>query len=190
MDEPILKKSICKVCGKEFEYISKSRYIKLICSKSCYSKRYYIKHRELIDRETFCTICNKPIEFIGKKRPKFCREHTIEYENKKRREEREKNPIRFLLDAAKHRSKTNNLEFNITKDDLSIPNNCPILGIPIFCGKGKMCDNSPTIDRINSKKGYIKGNVQIISNRANMIKNNGTSEEHYLIYQWLKNNNL
>jgi hypothetical protein len=47
---------------------------------------------------------------------------------------------------------------------------CPILGIPIIKQKGRFKANSPSLDRVNNKKGYVKGNVQVISWQANMLK--------------------
>lgn len=44
-----------------------------------------------------------------------------------------------------------------------------------------MSNNSPTIDRINPKLGYIKGNVWVISNKANRFKNDATLEELELL---------
>ncbi len=41
-----------------------------------------------------------------------------------------------------------------------------------------MSDNSPTIDRINSSRGYEPGNIEVISWRANRMKGDATAEEH------------
>ena len=54
---------------------------------------------------------------------------------------------------------------------------CPLLGHP-FSESG---ENSPSFDRINPKLGYVKGNVWIVGLRANVIKNDGTAEEHEMI---------
>ena len=43
------------------------------------------------------------------------------------------------------------------------------------------------LDRIDSALGYIRGNVQIISDRANTIKNNATPEELMVFAQWVIN---
>ena len=45
----------------------------------------------------------------------------------------------------------------------------------------KSHSNSASLDRIDSTKGYIKGNLQIISFRANTVKNNLTLDEMKMI---------
>jgi hypothetical protein len=58
-----------------------------------------------------------------------------------------------------------------------IPGVCPILGIPIVIdGKGQR-DDCPSADRRIPELGYVKGNVRIVSMKANRIKNNATLEE-------------
>jgi hypothetical protein len=86
-----------------------------------------------------------------------------------------------LMWAAKYRAKKKGLEFNIDAYDVIIPEVCPYLGIKIENGTLGNHDASPSLDRIDSSKGYIKGNVEIISWKANQIKNNGTAEEHIAI---------
>lgn len=74
---------------------------------------------------------------------------------------------------------------------------CPVLGIPLKCAvyesgnprtknKAKPHTNSPTIDRIDPSRGYIKGNICIMSYRANMIKNCGSIEEHKKIIDFIE----
>ena len=46
---------------------------------------------------------------------------------------------------------------------------------------------SPSIDRIDSTKGYTKDNIQIISWRANRIKNDSTPEELMQIATYMRN---
>jgi len=96
--------------------------------------------------------------------------------------------IRQLVNDARKRSK---IKGRLVDVDLveylvnigGIPVKCPILNIPlIYKGGG----NSPSLDRIDSSLGYIKGNVHIISNRANRIKNDATVDELELIYKYLK----
>lgn len=63
---------------------------------------------------------------------------------------------------------------------------CPVLGIPIFSGRGKQIDNSPNLDRIVPEKGYVPGNVRVISAKANRIKSNATAEELKLVWEDLQ----
>ncbi|GAA6622716.1 hypothetical protein NUACC26_085400 [Scytonema sp. NUACC26] len=99
-----------------------------------------------------------------------------------------KNPEKVLLIKARERVKLKNLEMDITENDIIIPDLCPMLGIPLIShrGKGIQSDNSPSLDRIDPKLGYIKGNIHVISVRANKIKNDATTEELGLIYEYLK----
>jgi hypothetical protein len=53
-----------------------------------------------------------------------------------------------------------------------------------FTINGQATDNSPSLDKIDPKLGYISGNCAIICNRANRIKNNGTAQEHRQIAEW------
>ena len=76
-------------------------------------------------------------------------------------------------------------ECNLELDDISIPEFCPVLGIRLQPGSHTHQDNSPSVDRIDSTKGYTKDNVWIISARANRIKNNSTIEEVKLLYEAL-----
>lgn len=89
---------------------------------------------------------------------------------------------------ARHRAKEKNLPFNISEEDINIPDICPVLGIPMQTafGKGKARANSPSLDRIIPEKGYVKGNVITVSNRANTIKNNATPEEIIAVGEFYK----
>lgn len=88
-----------------------------------------------------------------------------------------------MLKTARARAKKNNWEFSISTEDIGeIPSRCPIFDwIILETGHGKLGDRSPTIDRIDSSKGYVPGNVWIISWRANRIKADGSAKEHRLI---------
>jgi len=85
--------------------------------------------------------------------------------------------------GAESRAKSYGREFNISLDDVieRYVEICPILGIPIeWNNTGTFCHGSPSLDRVDNTKGYIKGNIQIISHRANALK------KDYLLCEWEK----
>ena len=97
-------------------------------------------------------------------------------------------PAQRMYSQAKTRAKKKNLAFDITLEDVVVPKVCPVLGIPIEPGRGKHHDGSPSLDRSDPLRGYVKGNVAVISHRANLLKSNGTAEEHLRIATWIQSN--
>lgn len=91
-----------------------------------------------------------------------------------------------ILNSARARAKKKNLPFNINIDDIIIPELCPVLGIKLERGVGKSGPNSPSIDRIIPNLGYVKGNIMIISHKANTIKNNSTIKEIEQVLLYMK----
>lgn len=90
----------------------------------------------------------------------------------------EKTPEEFILDRAKQSAQQRGLEFNLEIGDIIIPEYCPLLNVKLtFIYTQEDRDSYFSIDRIDSSKGYIKGNVQIISLKANTMKNSATEEE-------------
>jgi len=86
-------------------------------------------------------------------------------------------PDRQLWSQAKSRARRCGISFEIDHSDVRIPEYCPVLGIPLRASKGAATDNSPTLDRIRNSAGYVKGNVLVVSFRANRLKSNATPEE-------------
>ncbi len=83
--------------------------------------------------------------------------------------------------------KANNYEHEWTVEfgDLTFPTHCPMLGTELDYFAERAQENSVSFDRVDSSKGYVKGNVIVCSWRANRIKNDGTAEEHKKIYEFL-----
>lgn len=88
---------------------------------------------------------------------------------------------KYLYQSAKARAKQRGEVFDISLEDIEVPKVCPIFGIPMHYHRGTKQDDSYSLDRIDSSKGYIKGNVWVISLRANRIKNDSTPSELRLI---------
>lgn len=68
-------------------------------------------------------------------------------------------------------------EYNLTREDIVIPKTCPALGIPLDLTPGSSRDTTPSLDRINNAKGYVRGNIVIVSFRANRLKSNACAAE-------------
>ena len=102
---------------------------------------------------------------------KSCRVPLSQQQNASRTQQRR------LYDSAKSRATKKGREFNIELEDIVIPETCPVFGAPL---------TEPSIDRLDSSKGYVKGNIRVISLRANLLKNDATVEELTLVLADLK----
>lgn len=115
------------------------------------------------------------------------------FETKKKKKRRYKKPselsmkeyFKYTFCNRRKNAQKRCTEFEISIDDLEFPENCPVLGIPLTWG-GKLCNDTATIDRVDPNKGYIPGNVVVMSLKANRIKNNATAEELQKVADWLK----
>ena len=108
--------------------------------------------------------------------PRKYREAGATKEAKRRRED----PAYTMYGNAKQRAKRSGIEFTISKDDIRIPETCPVLGISLATPEervGKQKDNSPSLDRIDSRKGYTPDNVWVVSYLANRMMSNATPEQ-------------
>lgn len=92
-----------------------------------------------------------------------------------------------MLRRAKGRAKEKGLDFDLSVEDVVIPKFCPILGIELKMHKGRSGGNpnSPALDRVNNNKGYVKGNVMVMSHLANMMKSSATTEEMIKFAEWV-----
>ena len=96
-----------------------------------------------------------------------------------------------ILASARNRAKRKHLAFDLTLEDIVIPQKCPMLGLNILQQweshrNHTKEDGYPTIDRIDSTKGYTKDNIQIISWRANNLKSNASLQEMVELGVWAK----
>jgi hypothetical protein len=82
-----------------------------------------------------------------------------------------------LFWAAASRARSLGLPFDITVDDITIPSVCPVLGFPIVVTHNALQYDSPSVDRIIPGDGYVKGNIVVVSWRANKLKNDATMAE-------------
>ena len=186
-------RSYCRECEKEwFKIYRENNREKVLEGHKLYRennwekiakshKLYRENNREkVLKRNKLYRENNREKELKRKKlyrennREKVLESHKLYYEN---------NREKCLLQKARQRAKKKSLPFSLTEEDIVIPDVCPVLGIPLFSGNGRMIDNSPNLDRIIPEKGYVPGNVRVISQRANRIKSNATAEEIRLVWE-------
>jgi len=124
-----------------------------------YAKQYYIRNKE--------SIRNKAKE-----------KSLTDTEKIKKGEKAAKNYELLLLYSSIQHARKLNLEHTIQLSDIVIPTHCPYLNIELtkLRNKGVIWSNV-SIDRIDSTKGYIPDNIQIISRKANIMKQNATKQE-------------
>ena len=157
---------ICKRCKVDKPLNGKGR-----CD-GCeeYTKRYYEAHRD------------QEIARAQKSNAKKSRQEINDYKKELNR----RHPLNIILQQARRRAKKKNIPFDISVSDLEVPVFCPVLDIELSVNDSHAKDNSISIDRIIPELGYVKGNVAIISHKANTIKNNASVEDLEKVLEWLK----
>ena len=146
-----------------------------------YHREYYQKNKEKKrEQGRLWEMRNKDkVRAFRKKRRDALRAENPEKLKEAQRRWEKNNPNKVLFQSAKQRAKKYGLDFNITIEDIVIPEFCPLLGIklePREGGHGPK-DSSPSLDRIDNTKGYVKGNVWITSWLANKMKATATEEQ-------------
>lgn len=127
------------------------------------------------DREHFNQLCNKAYHKF--KHNSLATSNSPEYK---------------LWMGCKKRARQLGREFSIELSDIVIPEVCPVLGIPIKI-KQRVADgsylqnHSPSVDRVDNSRGYVKGNIEVISYKANRLKAHGSLEDFKKIVEYLQN---
>ena len=149
--------------------------------KSAYRQR----HREKIrarDREAYKKNYPKNRARKNELRRK-AREANIErYRASERTRNKKENRPRYLLQRAALRAKKIGVPFNLKIEDIQIPTICPVLGIKLDQGPRSTWS---TLDRLSPARGYVRGNVYVISFRANSIKSDATISELVAIVSYM-----
>lgn len=162
--------------------------MKKIC-KGCNVKRPYEMFSKLKkSKDGYQVKCRKCFSIAHKKRyipnPRVINtnknpySHSKEYRNEASLRFRRNNIENYIFLSTRSRSKRKSIDFDLELSDIIIPELCPYLHMPLTrkVGEGKTSFN-PSIDRIDNSKGYVKGNIQIISDLANTMKRNASIEQ-------------
>lgn len=125
------------------------------------------------------------VEYRKKNEEKISNKNRKWYESSRKVKFTE-DPQHYLWYVARTRSRQKGTEFTITKKDVIIPDICPILEIPLTKGDGYL-PNSMSLDRVDNTKGYIPGNVRVISRKANLMKSSLTLDVLEKLIKYIKN---
>ncbi|CAB5155474.1 hypothetical protein UFOVP149_11 [uncultured Caudovirales phage] len=94
---------------------------------------------------------------------------------------RQNKPHLYIFKSKKGRAKASGIDFNLVLADVYWPTHCPVLGMELDYSQGTKANgakpNSPSFDRIDPTKGYLTGNVIIVSQLANQIKSNASVDQ-------------
>lgn len=140
--------------------------------KKLASKKYKEKHRE--------EIRIKAMEYNN--RPEVVERKANWYQNKEANKSLDEK-LKETLARVKNRAKLKAVPFDLTLDDLKklYTPTCPILNIELNWynpkNEGGRAEDTPALDRIDPKKGYVRGNVAFISTLANMMKSSATRKQ-------------
>lgn len=166
-------------------------------NKKCCNKCKQIKDiTEFYTTQLWCKVCQKKyVTEWRRKNPEKVQKYVERidkleartYNTNYRRRIRIINPAKEIWRSAKWRAKKLNIPFEIQVSDIQIPTHCPILGIQLkFDNRGQGHADSPSLDKIDPRKGYIKGNIMVISNKANTMKNGWTLEELERVVEYMR----
>jgi len=178
----------CLFCGND---ISSKRKSAKYCSNSCANKHkglIKIEKQKKCGRYLTCSVCGKektPGDFSYRIRGDYTsgkKEHckrcgAIEREKKRRDKTWKNDAVKIMLMNAKYRSKKSGKEFSLSESDICIPDFCPVFGIELKRESKETWYSAPSIDRIDNTKGYVPGNITVVSRRANILKKDATVKE-------------
>lgn len=168
------------------------------CSYTCSNKNHGAarkRHAAYSDRRAVCDTCDQEkascnfslTEKWNSSSPRktTCKSCSARIREQKRRDRSWKDDaITCMLSNAKRRAKNAGIEFNLKREDINIPDVCPVFGFPLERTKSNNWTTSPSIDRFDNTRGYVPDNIVIVSRRANILKNDATVEELRLLANW------
>lgn len=136
-----------------------------------------------------CKVCDKKKQEVRRRKsPAKQLAYARKYQAKRR--ENFDYRLQMLLNASKQRAAVKKLEHTLTLEQLKSiypkDNKCPVFGIELKFGNAGFRENSPSIDKIDPKKGYTLDNVQIISWRANRLKTDASINELEMLLAFMK----
>tara|TARA_R110000868_G_scaffold167896_1_gene402441 strand:- start:359 stop:847 length:489 start_codon:yes stop_codon:yes gene_type:complete len=134
------------------------------------NRRYYLANREKLMAQTRAYTAARPGA-----------------SSERNREKHRADPRHRLLRSAAYRAAKKGLEFDLELKDIVLPDKCPVLGLTFTVDGGRQ-PTSYSLDRVHNDQGYVRGNVLVISFRANMVKGDATLEEIMAVQGYMVDN--
>jgi hypothetical protein len=126
---------------------------------------FHVMKQGLYGVNTYCKDCRKP-----KSRKQY---KSLPFE-------------KTMWQSAKSRAQKSGKEFTIAVEDIVIPELCPIFKQPIILVRHSVW--APSLDRKDSTRGYTPDNIEVMSKRANTLKNNASAAEMKMVLKYLEEN--
>ena len=175
---------------------------KKFCSCKCmnvYNAREFgMKHREENpNRYKVCNECNQSLNLnkfsliekwnVNSGTKDICKKCSTKIrQTEKLNRDWKIDAAKLLYKNIKSRCKRTGREFSIDLEDIIIPEKCPVFGFELKREDKQTWMFAPSVDRIDSSKGYTKGNITVVSRRANILKRDATVEELELLLNYYK----
>ena len=168
----------CKKCAKEYQELHKEEI-------SAHNKQYRMLNKDHIsDISKKYRALNRDNLNENKKQYYYSNKEVV---LEKLKDKHRVNPALKMIVTARRRAKLKNIPFNLEAEDILIPSVCPILKIPIIPGVKKLHKGSPSLDRITPEIGYTPTNIQILSHKANCMKQDLNVNQLLLFANWINN---
>lgn len=172
-------------CSRCKTYQSPSQVRKTVC-QICIEK-----NPDLPDGYIQCSQCNsikvrhgKSGVVYSKNQKSLCEDCHLENWSKLSEEEKFYRCVASNIKGSRSRAKERNFEHDIEIEDFEYHTHCPILNIAYTYLEGSM--SAPSLDRVDTTKGYVKGNVKIISRRANSLKSDASISDIEKLLKYMK----
>lgn len=203
LGEKTYENRACKTCGSTTRYTKSSACVQCSIARAIgrYESLNYNQVQWRANRRAakfqglmtyhgkVCETCNSSVRYTSNKACVECHKSNAKVRrSRKAPEDRnswaKENRIKAMLCGCRARAKAKGLEFTLTEADIVIPTHCPALGLELSWDGEK--DVSPSVDRLDSTKGYTPENIRVISTRANRLKSDATLGELEALTSWMR----
>lgn len=177
----------CRECGQPFAPAKGRRYCSVECRRSAENRAARERTATLVASGR-CRQCGRKRERAGVSWCDRCLRKQSQVQAKWKHTP--EGWAWWSVYMARRRAERLRVPFNLVPSDLMpLPRRCPVLGLLLDYSRKQRAgasENSPSLDRIVDEIGYVPRNVEIISYRANRLKNDGTLAERRAVVAYLR----